>query len=145
MTADKFHKLAVLSLSSVQYAKIIDTFNPLKELGKLSEFKYKIELGNTGKLAKAFTQNTATINSRCKESISNMEMVFKPTAATTTTNKHNKSCKRNVILHCPMLAQKTKWQNPAWNACLFCNGSEVTSHWAYSNKCPQPDALDPFL
>jgi hypothetical protein len=149
MTADEFQKLAVPSQSSVRYAKINETFNPLKELGKLSEFKYKIVLGNARKFVKAVIGYIQAMDSSCEmqppsiqnvnqfhlhnaESISNMEMVLKPAAVNNRQTDTTNHAKRNVSLPCPTLAQKKKRQSPACSACIFYTGSEVTTHRAYS-------------
>jgi hypothetical protein len=111
MTADEFHKITVPLQSTVCYAKINEIFNPLRELGKLSEFKYKIILGNARKFVQAVTgylnemeapsevlpppiQNDGQAKLPNEELLSNISMVLKPAAVNNKqTNKHRQFCK----------------------------------------------------
>jgi hypothetical protein len=122
MTADELHKIAVPSQSNVCYAKINEIFNPLRELGKLSKFKYKIILGNARKFVQAVTgylnemeapsevlpppiQNDGQAKLPNEELLSNISMVLKPAAV---NNKHTNTAN---------FAKRS-------NACLFYTGNE---------------------
>jgi hypothetical protein len=151
MTTDEFYKITVPLQSNVGFAKINEIFNPLSELGKLSEFKYKIVLRNARKFVNAVTgylkemeapseelpppiQNDGLDKLPNEELMSNMSMVLKPAAVNNKQTSTANYAKRSVSLPDPLIASKKKRQIQHAMHVVFYTGKETTTHQAYSNK-----------